>query len=122
MTELVELRARLESVLAPHVVQALEQFIGETVRRELERERAERRWRTFEQAAARYQTTPAALRKRAQRGRLPGAHWDESRWLLDISEFENALPRSRLVATDNEGPHRENGRPRGTGGTSSHAA
>jgi hypothetical protein len=48
-------------------------------------------WLTLEQAANRYATSAAALRKRCQRGRLPGAVRDGGRWLVDRRALDRAL-------------------------------
>lgn len=48
-------------------------------------------WITLEQAAVRYQATPAALRWRARQGRLPGAVKDEGRWILNVRKYDAAL-------------------------------
>jgi hypothetical protein len=114
-------RARLEAALAPDLVVAIEELVAERVRAELERGRSERAWLTLEQAAERYQTTSGALRKRAQRGGLPGAIRDGARWLVEVSELDRALLGSRIASDNESGPHRANGRAHGTGGRSSHA-
>jgi hypothetical protein len=72
-------------------------------------------------AAARYQLSPGALRKRAERGQVPGAAKDGSRWLIDVATYDRALASGRLAADNKEGSRRANGRARGTGGMSSHA-
>ncbi len=118
---LVTPRDRLLVALAPELVQALEELVAERVSVELERGRAERAWLTLDEAAARYRTTAAALRKRAQRGTLPGAVRDGGRWLVESGVYDGALERGTLNGTDNEPPHRANGRGRGTGGMSSNA-
>jgi len=53
--------------------------------------REEPLWLTLEEAAERYRTTPGALRKRAQRGQLPGAVRDGGRWLVDCRQLDAAL-------------------------------
>jgi hypothetical protein len=111
---------RLRLALAPDLVDAVEELVAELVRAELERDRSERSWLTLEQAADRDQTSPGALRKRAQRGMLPGAVRDGSRWLVEASTLDRAL-LERRIAVDNKGPHRANGRARGTGGHRSDA-
>jgi len=74
---------------------ALADFIRALVAEEVERQLAERAaapaWLTLEQAAERYATTAAALRKRAQRGHLPGAVRDGARWLVDGRLLDAAL-------------------------------
>jgi hypothetical protein len=70
-------------------------------------------WLTLEQAADRYRSTPAALRKRAQRGQLPGAVRDGARWLVDRRMLDAALTVT-IRASDNKGSRRVNGRARGT--------
>jgi hypothetical protein len=69
------------------LVEVIARRAAELVREELKQPE----WLTFEQAASRYQTTPAALRWRAQHGRLPGAVKDEGRWLLNARELDAAL-------------------------------
>jgi hypothetical protein len=109
-------RETLLDVLSPQVVAALEQLVAERVRVELEHRDVARAWLTLEEAAVRYRTTPAALRKRAQRGTLPSAVRDGARWLVEAGAYDRALESGTLAATDNEPPHRGNGRGRGTGG------
>jgi hypothetical protein len=84
-------RDRLAAVLAPELVDALEELIAQLVLEGLAQHCAKSSWLTLEQAAARYKTTAAALRKRAQRGRLPGAARDCSRWLVDTETLDRAL-------------------------------
>lgn len=67
-------RDRLAAVLAPDVLDALEELVAERVAAELARLGAAHdsgpRWLTVEQAAERLACTPAAVRMRANRGRL----------------------------------------------------
>jgi hypothetical protein len=67
-------RERLASVLAPDVLDALDALVAERVAAELARLGAahDRRptWLTLEQAAERLACSPAAVRMRANRGRL----------------------------------------------------
>ena len=64
-------RERLASALAPELVSALEELIGERVASELARiESSRSEWLTFEQAADRLGCSPDAVRMRASRGRL----------------------------------------------------
>jgi hypothetical protein len=58
-------RDALLGSLSPALVAALEELIADAVRAELDRRSAEREWLTLDEAAARYKTTPDALRKRA---------------------------------------------------------
>jgi hypothetical protein len=70
----VTARDRLAAVLSPDLVDALGELVAERVASELARLEATRdngpRWLTLEQAAARLDCTPAAVRMRARRGRL----------------------------------------------------
>jgi hypothetical protein len=79
---------------------ALEEFVSELVERELDRRLAPPAWLTLEQAAERFQTTAGALRKRAQRGQLPGAVRDGSRWLVDASAYDRALVNGAVPRDD----------------------
>jgi excisionase family DNA binding protein len=67
-------RERLEAVLAPEVVRALEQLVAETVRAELAEhaaaENGGRKWLTLGEAAERLGCSPDAVRMRVKRGRL----------------------------------------------------
>jgi hypothetical protein len=67
-------RDRLAVVLAPEVVEAFEALVAECVSAELARLDPSRndgaRWLTLEQAAERLGCSPAAVRMRANRGRL----------------------------------------------------
>ncbi|HEX5582514.1 hypothetical protein [Gaiella sp.] len=71
-------------------------------------------WLTLEQAAERYQSTPDALRKRAQRNRLPGAVKDGAHWLVDRRELDAALGDTMTRTLTKVGSRRANGRARGT--------
>lgn len=70
------------------LVEAIAERAAELVLARLE---DEPQWLTLEEAAERYRTTPGALRKRAQRGQLPGAVKDGSRWLVDCRALDAAL-------------------------------
>lgn len=64
---------RLEAVLAPDLVRAIEDLIEERVREEIEaRKPAEpaRKWLTTTEAAEQLGCSPDAVRMRAKRGRL----------------------------------------------------
>jgi excisionase family DNA binding protein len=67
-------RARLGAVLAPDLLDALDELVAECVAAELARLGPARddgpRWLTLEQAADRLGCSPAAVRMRANRGRL----------------------------------------------------
>jgi excisionase family DNA binding protein len=68
-----DLRARLEAVLAPEVVRALEQLVAETVRAELAEQATAnvgRRWLTLREAGEQLGCSPDAVRMRVKRGRL----------------------------------------------------
>ena len=67
-------------------------------------------WLTIEEAAAHVRSTPAALRARARRGRLPGAVRDESRWIVDRRILDAAL--SGNVPFDNANGRAPRPRPR----------
>jgi DNA-directed RNA polymerase specialized sigma24 family protein len=66
-------RERLAAVLAPEVLDALDELVADRVAAELARHAqtdAGPRWLTLDQAAERLGCTPAAVRMRANRGRL----------------------------------------------------
>ncbi len=67
-------RQRLAAVLAPDLLDALEELVAERVAAELARLGAAHdpgaRWLTLDQAAERLGCSPAAVRMRANRGRL----------------------------------------------------
>jgi hypothetical protein len=70
-------RDRLAAVLAPDLLEALEELVTERVAAEMARLNAGDagpRWLTLEQAAERLGCTPAAVRMRAARGRLQTRH------------------------------------------------
>lgn len=71
-------RERLAALLAPDLVDALDELVAERVAAELARLGAARdhgpRWLTVEQAAERLCCSPAAVRMRASRGRLTTRH------------------------------------------------
>ncbi len=99
------------------LVDALAPLVEQAVADELDRRLASlelARWATLEQAAAHLQTTADVLRKRAARGRLPGAAKDGRRWLVDLRKLDLSLVGATLPATEeSKGPRRVNGRPRG---------
>jgi excisionase family DNA binding protein len=72
----LSVRSRLEAVLAPEIVAALEQLVAEVVAAELAAIAGEAsmnkgtHWLTLEQAAARLGCSRDAVRMRANRGRL----------------------------------------------------
>jgi hypothetical protein len=67
-------RDRLAAVLAPDLLDAIEELVAERVASELARRDATRdngpEWITLDRAAERLDCTPAAVRMRAHRGRL----------------------------------------------------
>jgi excisionase family DNA binding protein len=70
---IAHLRTRLEAVLAPEVVAALESLVVETVRAELaERTVSDggRKWLTLAEAGEQLGCSPDAVRMRVKRGRL----------------------------------------------------
>jgi hypothetical protein len=69
-------------------------------------------WMTLEQAADHLHSTADALRHRAQRGKLPGAVKDESRWLVDRRALDNALAATTLRATTEQNGRAPRTRPR----------
>jgi hypothetical protein len=60
-------------------------------------------WGTLEDAAIRYRSTPGALRKRAQRGQLPGAVRDGGRWLVDMAVLDAALKADGKIVESRNG-------------------
>jgi Helix-turn-helix domain len=104
-----EARAVLERVLTPTIVDAIEELVGEEVREALVRIASRPSWLTLEEAAERYKTTPAALRKRAQRGQLAGAVKDGARWLVDANALDASLERATIASAMTTGGHRANG-------------
>jgi hypothetical protein len=81
------------------------------VAEELDRLRADLappEWLSLDEAAVRYRLSAEALRKRAQRGSLPGAVKDESRWLINRPALDEALLAAR-VRPHEMGGHRANG-------------
>ena len=68
------------------LVEALRPIVREVIRQELDERLAEIAapdWLTLEEAGVHYRTSAGALRKRAQRGQLPGAVRDGARWLVN---------------------------------------
>jgi hypothetical protein len=68
-------RARLELLLSPAIVDAIEQLVDQRVREELdarETQTAQRTWLTLEEAGLQLGCSPDAVRKRVNRGRLEG--------------------------------------------------
>ena len=75
MGRLLTPRDRLAAVLAPDVLDAIEELVAEQVRAELERRRdtapvSGARWLTLEQAGERLGCSRDAIRMRVKRGRL----------------------------------------------------
>jgi hypothetical protein len=82
------------SFFSQEAIEALGRFVDERLEQrlaELGFGQPRSDWLTLEQAAERYLSTAGALRKRAQRGQLPGAVRDGGRWLVDCSELDRAL-------------------------------
>jgi hypothetical protein len=106
--------------LTPDQFEALAQRVAEIVLDESRAAAAE--WLTLEEAAERLRLSPAAARKRAIRGTLPGAVKDGSRWLVDARALA-AAPEPPTLGGDHQkrGPRRANGRPPGTEGRTSDA-
>jgi hypothetical protein len=81
--------SQLGAIFGPELLAAIERLVDERIALALaEREQPE--WLTLEQLAELRHTTPGALRKRANRGRLPGAVRDGARWLVDRRTLEAA--------------------------------
>ena len=86
--------------LPPDVLDELVERVADFVLRRLDD--SQPRWLTLDEAAERYRISPDALRKRAQRGRLPGAVRDGSRWLVDSRALDAALQAGVLSRVDYE--------------------
>ena len=101
---------RSDPAIEGALLAALLPIVAELVEQELERRLAELApldWLTLEQAAERYATTPGAMRKRAERGQLPGAVKDGSRWLVDRRKSDAALAaEATLMPTSKRGERR----------------
>jgi hypothetical protein len=77
----------------------LRPLVVDVVGEELDRRFARRtEWLTVEEYAARKRTTPAAVHKRLERGRIVGAEREGRRWLIPV-----AAAAANLPDTDNEG-------------------
>jgi excisionase family DNA binding protein len=72
VTERASPRARLEALLSPDLLTALDDYISEVVEERLGRlpDRDGREWFTLEEAAQQLGCSYEAVRKRAKRGRL----------------------------------------------------
>lgn len=104
------------------LLDALRPLVAELVAEELDRRDAERRrveWLTVEDYAAARRTTPAAVRQRCLRGKLPGAVRDGRRWLIPVDAAADTTTVS--LNPIQRGERRANGPAPGTGGHSSHA-
>jgi hypothetical protein len=101
--------------LSADAIEALERLIDERVEAKLASRAAVHDWITLEEAAGRLRLSVDAARKRAQRGDLPGAVKDGSRWLVDARAFADLAP-PRTVSGDHErrGERRVNGPAPGT--------
>jgi excisionase family DNA binding protein len=96
---------------------ALRPIVAELVDEEFRRRLGELEapvWLTLDQVADRYGTSKSALRKRLQRGQLPGAVKDGNRWLVDRRQVDAALADGTLArSNENMGrAPRERPRPR----------
>jgi excisionase family DNA binding protein len=77
MTATELLRSRLGDVLAPAAVDAIAEFVAETVRAEVAAQATTsetRRWLTVPEAAEQLGCSTDAVRMRAKRGRLESRH------------------------------------------------
>lgn len=95
--------------LAGALVDALRPLVAELVEEELERRLAAQTpaWLTVEEYAERMRTTPAAIRARLERGRVPGALKEGRRWLIPASAAD-----ANVLAPDSEGRAPKERRPR----------
>jgi hypothetical protein len=99
--------------LAAEVVAALRPLVEELVDEALAR-RAESesppQWLTVEEYAEAMRTTPAAVHKRLERGRVPGAVREGRRWLIPIE----ATAATVVAQLTTRGERRANGLAPGT--------
>lgn len=73
LVDVSDARARLELLLSPAIVDAIEQLVEQRVREELEARAAAastRTWLTLEEAGEQLGCSPDAVRMRVKRGRL----------------------------------------------------
>jgi hypothetical protein len=80
----------LTLTLAAGLVEAIAQRAAEIVLAASDRSARQPEWVTLEEAGCRLGRSAGALRKRAQRGQLPGAVKDGSRWLIDMRVLEDS--------------------------------
>jgi hypothetical protein len=88
---------RTELDVADLFVEALRPLIRQVVREELERIGARTTrpsWMTVEEFADVMRTTPAAVRARLERGRVPGAVKEGRRWLIPSSASKGTVDAS----------------------------
>ena len=96
-----------EAAILPLVTKIVTEMIGKNDRPE---------WLTIDEAAKRIGLLPGAARKRAQRGQLPGAVKDGSRWIVDMREWDAALLAIRMSGNNDKwGERRANGPAPGRG-------
>ena len=103
-----------EPELSAALADALRPLVAKLVAEELDRLRADLappEWLSLGEAAIRYRLSPDALRKRAQRGSLPGAVKDESRWLINRSALDEALLAAKVRPPRNGRAPRQRPRP-----------
>jgi hypothetical protein len=72
-------------------------MVAVEVERQLALRDARPEWQTVEEYAAAMRTTPAAVHKRLERGRIAGAVRDGRRWLIPVTE------PATVLASNNEG-------------------
>jgi hypothetical protein len=94
--------------LAAEVVAALRPLIEVLVDEALDRRlggHEQSHWLTVEEYAETMRTTPAAVHKRLERGRIPGAVHEGRRWLIPI----DATAATVVSHLTTRGGHRTNG-------------
>lgn len=99
------MNSRLELGVVEALAEALRPLVAELIADELDRRGSARRveWLTVEEYAERRRTTPAAVHKRLERGRVAGAVREGRRWLIPDdgvkvrgdSDNEGRAPRER---------------------------
>ena len=108
---------REHELLAAGIIDVLRPLVAQLVEEEVARRLGEPvEWLTVEQYAQLQHTTPAAIHKRLERSRVPGAIREGKRWLIP------AQGAVTIAAHSNQrGERRANDLAPGTGGRSSHA-
>jgi hypothetical protein len=98
----------MDDSLTATLTRLIRGIVAEEVDRQLAESQTAPEWLTLQQAAELRHSTQGALRKRAQRGQLPGAVRDGARWLVNRRVMDSLPDRSTVRADLQTRGHRGN--------------